>query len=395
MIRKSLRACAFVGAVAVAVVSLGQDAKPLQVEPAKDAAPAGAGGAGGGIFGEFNMGLPDEAIGLIAKQAGVELVVPGNAIWTNAEPITLKVDDGYFWPTFMEMCKQAKISYMPEPGPAGRNKVRLMDVRGGGDPFAEVPRSVSKGFVVLAQSATRTYSVFYGKAAVPPRDTLRLQMQVLIDPVTPVTSWDLPTVTEAVDENGASLVPQNSKGVTFLGGAAGGLLQPVTIDLAENASVGKKIATLKGTLNGTAVVKSEKLDLDLPLPPEGKTVKAPDYDVVLASPKGGAAFVLNVRFISHQADAAPVTPGGKGAPRRGAQMQTQMNLLNSLSVLDAQGNQLISRPSLSLDPQGNAVANIAIMSAKGGGEPAKISWKVPVATKPIQIPFEFKDLAIP
>src|SRR5215471_5666309 len=131
MVGKVLCVSALAGAIATAAVSWGQEAGRPQVE-ATDNVPAG-----GGIYAEFNMALPDEAIAMVAKQAGVELVAPGNAVWANAEPITLKVDDGYFWPTLIEMCKQAKVRFMPEPGPGGRNHIRITDGRAA-DPFAEL-----------------------------------------------------------------------------------------------------------------------------------------------------------------------------------------------------------------------------------------------------------------
>lgn len=385
MIRKSLRVCALVGAITGAAISWGQDAAAPKVEAPLDAPAA----VGGGIYGEFNMAVPDEAIGLVARQAGVDLVPVGEGVWTNAEPITLKVENGYFWPTFLSMCAQAKIRFMPDVGPAGRNRLRLYDAKQGSDPYAGMPQSVSQGFVVMAQSATRTYSIFYGKAAVPTRSTLQVQLQILADPVTPVSSWNAPSVTEAVDENGASLVPKDDRSNLVVAGANTGLMQRATIDLAENASLGKKLATLKGSLSGTAVIKTEKVELDLPLPPEGKTFKIPDYDIVLTSPAAGGAAgsnVLNVRFISHQAEAA--------ARPNARRFQVPMGLVNSISVVDAQGNVLNARGGGFSSDAGNIVSTISVVSGRGG-EPTKLIWKLPMETRQVQVPFAFKDLAIP
>ena len=65
-------------------------------------------------------------------------------------------------------------------------------------------------------------------------------------------------------------------------------------------------------------------------------------------------------------------------------------------VWDGQGNALNYRVgNLSADAQGNTTCTITMMSGRSGAQPAKLIWQLPVETKQIQIPFEFKDLAIP
>ncbi len=391
-----LRGCAFVGVAFLASVVCGQDPAVTVPGPGAPAAAAGAPAVegGGNIFADITEGPADQVLDMVAKQAGVELVVNNDSIWGNAEPVTLKVLGGHFWPVFFDLCKQANIRFQPEYGGQGSTKLRLYEARQmPADFFDRLPRSVHQGFVVMPQSASRSYNIFYAQANPPSGGVFQIQMMVYVDPSTPVTGWAA-TATEAVDENGTSLLPKDDRGGVNYGSSGNPLVQNIGVTLANPVNIGKTLVSLKGAARGMAVVKTEKLDVDLPLPPEGKTIKTSEGEIVIASVKPGGqskAYNLIVRFVT--------TPSEDGRPRGGLRRQSQdrWNLVSTIRIADAQGKTFAYGGGGGGGDDGRGIITYTVNFSAGQdtGEPAKLTWRLPVETKQIQIPFEFKNLAIP
>src|SRR5450759_2620552 len=53
----------------------------------------------------------EEAFDQIAKQAGVDLIVDNPSIWAQADLVFINVKDAAFWPTFMQICQQSRVSF--------------------------------------------------------------------------------------------------------------------------------------------------------------------------------------------------------------------------------------------------------------------------------------------
>ncbi|HWB54414.1 MAG TPA: hypothetical protein VG722_09485, partial [Tepidisphaeraceae bacterium] len=73
--------------------------------------------------------------------------------------------------------------------------------------------------------------------------------------------------------------------------------------------------------------------------------------------------------------------------------------IGQISLLDAEGHQLRSRgPGGGGGGPTHMIYTMTFDRASGRhptGEPARLVWKVPISTKMIDIPFDFKDLPLP
>lgn len=386
-----LRGCAILAAVAgVAAVSWGQvQTVPPAVAPAADAAVA----TGGNITVNFEGTGADVAFDQVSKLAGIELNANGDQVWVDANPIFLKVDKGYFWPTFMEMCAQAGLRFDVENRGQGQTILRLSTANKGLGQYASMQKAGAQGFVIMPTYANRNYSVSYENKQSIPNGNMSIQVMVLVDPSAPISQLSL-VATEAVDENGTSLILPNRNGGSSYGGNMGSPMQNAGINLAAPMNIGKKLVSLKGSMRGMAVIKTENVQLTLPLPAEGKTYKTSDFEVVIRSlkPKAEGAsnkqYELMVDFVTSQER--------KGGLRR-SMSNDQWSLINAIVLKDANGKRYQVNGGGGGGGSNGVTTYTVIISGSDPqvGEPATLQWKLPLETKAVSIPFEFKDLVLP
>ena len=349
----------------------------------------------------------EESFDQIAKQAGVDLIVDNPSIWAQADLVFINVKDAAFWPTFMQLCQQSRISFdqnnYNNQG-AGTRAIHLTNSRNGESPYAKLPSAEADGFMVYAQSAQRNYNLSYDN----PQNTnssFSVQLMVLSDPATPLQQMQQPTVTEAVDENGTSLLPinRNRDGNNYNGGYYGGrtdtLAQQTALSLNYPANAGKKIAKLKGYLRGTAVTKVEQIEIADVLAMKEPLKKAfGEYDMTLypakAAGDGNDANNKNKRYEFRLSLHKKEKPQGTGGIRR--ENRDPNNLVNGMVVTDAEGK----RYNCNLNNINNSDTGIEYTmqlypQQQGIGAPQKLSWRMAAETKEIRVPFELKDMQIP
>jgi hypothetical protein len=171
---------------------------------------------------------------------------------------------------------------------------------------------------------------------------------------------------------------------SMYGGQARHLARNVVLNLAYPANTGKKIARLRGQIQTTVAVKSETLNLDLP-------VDAP------APQKGLAAMSVQIRSV------APVPNGAEARvtvllkrPLKDMEHEAIWNTLSRIELIDADGNRYLSSGVASMGAGGQSMdATVRFFSQKKIGKLARLTWPIPVETREIRLPFEFKDLPIP
>lgn len=377
---------------------------PTMAQPvAAEAKPATPGAQPAASAGKITLNLEgataEDAFDQIAKQAGVDLIVDNPSIWAQADLVFINVKDAAFWPTFMLLCQQSRITFDQYYDQNRGRAIRLYNSGNGENRYAKLPSAEADGFMVFAQSAQRNYSISYENPQAP-NNSFTIQLMVLADPATPLQQMQPPTVTEAVDENGVSLVPtsRNPNNMYYGGnGRMESLAQQTGLSLSYPANAGKKIAKVKGYLRGTAVTKVEKIEIDdLMAMKEPLKKEAGEYDITIAPPKpmnetdkNNKQYQMKVTFRKKQ------RPAGTGGGIR-RENQDYWSLVNGMAITDAEGKRYNNNGGNSNNGDGFYECTMQLYPQQQGmGAPAKLSWRMPAETKEIRVPFEMKDLQIP
>jgi hypothetical protein len=332
----------------------------------------------------------EEAFDAIAKQAGIDLVVDNQGMWQQTDLIFINVKDAPFWPTFLSLCEQARVNFDMYYGSDRPRAIRLY-ASGGENRFAKLPRTEADGFIVFAQSANRSYSVSYDNPA-NINSQFGMQLMIFADPALQITQLGAPTLTEAVDENGLSLLPPAStRGNSYYGGGRmESLMQNAGVQLHYPEKAGKKIASMKGMLRATAVTKLETIEIESPLTAKPLKKEMPTFDVIIQPMKlqkedaDQFRYELKVTFLKK----------GTGGLRR--ENHEFYNLTQTMSVTDAEGRRY------NMSNQGSSGSNESmVVTVQFYGQPsthsapAKLTWRLAAETKEIRVPFELRDLRIP
>jgi len=336
----------------------------------------------------------EEAFDQIAKQAGVDLVVDNPSMWQQTDLVFLNVKDAAFWPTFMQLCQQSRVNFDMYYGSDRPRSLRLYG-GGGENRFSKYPVAEAQGFMVFAQSAQRNYNVSY-EANATPNSSFSIQLMVLTDPSIAITQMGSPVVTEAVDENGTSLmIPAGKRSNMYYGGGRNeSLVQQTGLALEYPANGGKKIAKLKAYLRATAATRMEKIEAESPLTMKPIKKELPGYDVLIQplKPQKDSGeqkrYELKITFIKKRA------AEGTGGLRR--ENNDYWSLLNSIALTDANGRRYNNGGGGSSGGNDSYECTMNFYGqGSNQGEPVKLTWRLPAETKELRVPFEFKDLVIP
>ena len=331
----------------------------------------------------------DEAFDQLAKQSNVELTVGNQQMWFNTDAVEVRAEKGYFWPVFLDLCKQANVRFDPDYNQRGQT-IRLNIGPGPNPQYYSSPRSVSNGFVVMATNANRSYSVAYGMPQASA--SFSIQLTVFCDPQAGVSDLGTATVTQAEDESGKSLIPDNREGresrMFYGGGMRNALVQNAGINLANPKDIGKQIRILKGVLPARVVTKVETLEMDAFDKPVRRELSDFDVTIELLPQKEANPRNWQMRIIFAQ------KPGSRAGLRREFNNDFQ-SLINTMNVHDKGGKRLMASPFGGNSSDGVFTQTVNLMPQEGAGAPAKLVWKLPKETRQITIPFEFKDLPVP
>lgn len=365
---------------------LGSAMAMAQVEPPPAAATSAPAVRKGTLNLELNGVGADEGFDQLGKQAGVDIAANDPQLWANAEPIDLQVKDGYFWPTLIEMCGQARLRFNPHYG-NGRS-VMLERMTPEQQKMPALPMSAHEGTIVRATYANRSATVNY-ESPNPGNSSSQfsIQLSVLMDPGLTTMGATQVVATEAADDRGNSLVPPGRDGSMMFGGQDNQLILQAAVNLLCPKEVGTKITKLKGYVRTTTAAKSELVEIESPLKAEPHTKETPEYTITIGPLKPGQgtpkSYELKVTF-----QAKERKPGG--LRRQSSDLWT---LINRIELRDADGKRLGYAGG---GGGGGPVQEYTVRyRAESAGEPAKLVWRIPTEIRELRIPFEFMDLAIP
>jgi hypothetical protein len=293
--------------------------------------------------------------------------------------ITIDIDRKPFWEAMNLIADKTGIDLRPY----NNEGVRLM--RGGfrmNSPF-----SVVQGpFLVVATQITRTQTEMLANGGGSSSD-FSMQMMVYSEPKLHVLSSSAAvTLEEVTDDAGNSLVPTSLDNRGYYGGAGGCWNLFAQLKFPDHP--GKTIARFKGSGGFLIQTRSQQVQI-----PDVKNVHeitrvVGDMPILFHDLKKNAG-TWQLRFGAN--------PQAFGPNRWG---QLQQSVQQNLQLLDDKGQPLDHR-GMSSSGNNNGVEFTLMFSAdarpNGGssGDPAKLFWEVPTASREIRVPFDFKDLPMP
>lgn len=307
------------------------------------------------------------------------LTAPDNLFQQESFPtVSVDVDHQPFWTVVPRICQQLGVDFRHFKG-----GMRLM--RSGGMQTDGISRIEGPFLVVATQvSFSRTRS-FASKA-----EQTQFGMQVAVYPepkLNVLRGSGAIQIEQAVDSNGNSLLPEGAAGNRIWGGFMGfggwGLYAP----LHYPRNVGTRIARFKGTTAFVIQVESQKVEIpDLGnFQPTTRFI----YNMPVSFDgfkKEGDVWRLHLRINQ---------PNFGGSEWQ----QFMEGVQNRLEVLDVAGNAL-DRRGMSTSSN-NAAMDMSLdfvrsnnVTGQISGDPVRLIWEVPVKTRELTVPIEFKDLPL-
>lgn len=331
---------------------------------------------------------PAELFARVSEQCGVKLeTMPPNLFDSMRDNrLSIDIDHQPFWPAMKTMTEKTGLSLT-----GWNNDMKLTSGQN-----VQGPTVVSGPYQITATNIQRSRMVDLGSGA--SGNTFVVQLMIMAEPKLKMTRASGGAKLEtAVDENGASLVPAGGDGRVDYGYYSSmGNMWHVQAALADVPNIGKRIATLRGSVEAVLCTRSERIEIAQVLDAKNvdKAIGDASITLVEVARRGNDGFELRLRARLNSASAVNANGGGGGGDLDWTRFPMQ-----AIRLLDANGRQLQSRGS-SASVTNNVyetTLQYAMLGLDGSptGEPVTLVWDVPVETKPITIPFEFKDLPVP
>lgn len=318
-----------------------------------------------------------DAFDAVSAQLPAPLKVQGEHVFQGVtDKVTLDCVNEPFWSVMLKLTEQTGIGFTSGQG---NNELSVIGVR------TPPPHQISGAFLVRAESAQRTYSIQYANGNATSSD-FNMVFSVWPDPKMQVAAG--PTarsvrITRAEDDQGREML--DNQGVA--GGWRTSSAINFTIRLRTKNADAKKLAILTGSVFvpinlSFATVRHDKLT-------EETEQKVSDMRVR----------ILPVVKVNDRRYQIKITLYRDGASD---ELWTLVNhsIFSTVRVEDSEGRVLDRAEwgSNSVDGialEGTVNFNRPTRGAEEPGEPAKLIWTIPIESREIEVPFEFRDLPLP
>lgn len=326
---------------------------------------------------------PKQIFAELARQANAEMRPNPPNLWdAKSWPLVdIDIERQPFWVAMREIC--GKIGVSPQSNGMDRSMV-IMDRNAAGRMWGEAPVVVSGPFLVVATYINRSNYVDLNQPQNIGRQC-NVQLMVYFEPKMRVLQASYSAkIDEAIDDKGNSLVMSRS----FVEGMqpVSGWVWNMSASLLPNPNTGDKIAKLKGS--GRFLIQTRSEVAEVP-----DVVNAHEVSREI----GGRRFKLKEVRKSGDAYVAHLTifragwnpnEWNTGVPH------------NTFRMVDARGVALtrINSGNNVGGEQMDITLQFQRQNWNGGenaGEPTKLICEVPVETREIVVPFEFKNLPLP
>lgn len=328
---------------------------------------------------------PQEIFERLSRQcyATLEPFTPDFWQQHGVEPLSLDIDHQPFWVVMKQITQKTGIGLQQWD-----SGLRLA-MTGGQDLG---PQTVSGPFVIIANRVARSQAIELG-AAQQATDEFSVGFTAMAEPKLRLLRAEyVARLEEAVDDRGNSLIPegQNDSGEGFVESSAGvWSFQSPLVYPKQNP--GRRIVRLKGTIGAVLQTKFEKIEFT-------------DVSVARGTSKtgGGVRAVVNeLRKNAEQYELSMVIYPDRFAPADWERIQSSLSSTDVV-LLDDKGNTFMRSGYTSnggnekLEVTMQFVRNPWLNAAgRTGGEPSRLIWNIPTASKDVRIPFEFSGLPIP
>lgn len=289
-------------------------------------------------------------------------------------PITLQIEHQPFWDALRQISEATGVDMQPVGD--GPRIARGTGFRLHG------PSIVRGAFLIVATQISRSQTIALAQPRAAQSD-FSLQMMVYAEPKIRVLGHSATVrLDEAVDDKGHSLLPDAIAPGGFYGGGNGmwNLYAPLKYPTDH---AGTRIAIVRGNSDFVVQTHSDRLDVENPLTVHDLSRNVGGLTVNLYEmKKNGSNYEVRVSITRDPADS-----------RWG---YIQQNINQRLKVYDHAGELMEYRGMSSRAHNSMMEFTLTLAtSPRGGGEPARLVWEIPTASKHLSVPFEFKDLPMP
>lgn len=339
---------------------------------------------------------PEDAFGALAKAAGVKFG-GADTMWDNKalpESVSLDVDAKPFWEVFAELSALSGVGPNPWMYGGGGRRITLVPIAQmgpNGASFSKRPHVIIGPFMLVANSISRNRTVDLANPSAI-TDNTNIQLSVMCEPRIRVGQISQFAISEAVDENGLSLLNANPNMMRMdsMSDVSRTWMFQSNANLVVPANAGKRIATLKGSLLLNVFTRMETFEVpDLGKAADvSKVIGGTKYTLQQAQP-GKQADTWDVSLLVTQEKLLDVGP-----------RQVGYAAVQASQLLDADGNAWQPGGAGGSGSTGNMTYKMTYYGNRGGGEkkpgvPVKFVMELPAEVKEVRIPVEFKDLPLP
>jgi hypothetical protein len=315
-----------------------------------------------------------QAYAELARQAGTTFVsMPPNLLDSLDGRVTLEADRQRFWEVFLALREQTGLDFV-----SSGEGLRLASL---GNGVGGAPVSIHEAFLVRAESASLSHSINYGRGG--SHSGFSLQLAVLPEPKLAVSGGMTAglRIESCLDDNGNELAdPRQPVGVY----TSNDMLM-VGLQLQIPPNLGRTIRTLRGTLRVPLPTRFETIELEDPVGQKKVTQQAGELRVVIDEFRKSGDRQYTTKITLHR----------EGLSESAWAPFAQHAIFGGVQVLDADG-QPLSRSGWGTSGDGKKLeGTLTFRRDKDGPEPLKLQWRIPVETKEIEVPIEFKDLPLP
>jgi hypothetical protein len=324
----------------------------------------------------------------LAKQSGYK-IEPYDKNQARYGNVTATINNQPFWSAMREVCTRANVSVYYY-GDAEGDRIALMPTNYGNSGMIKAAASIKGPFMTVVENLERVNIVNMSDPDKVDR-SIRIQLQTFAEPkVIPTQHAYRPTIEEAVDENGNSMMPtdqqdqgtQSDRRIAFYG----------YIQLPyPTSNPGKRIAKVRGHIDAKIRLGSEAVEIDNPLGAKDvtRTVNGTKVTFKQMTREDDGRYKIELVYVRPaDADAGPWQ-------QEIYQTQPPMELIDPKQgryqsySSGGHGNQDEITREFSFQRRNNEPG------AAKPPEPTKLIIKLATATQDVAIPFELVDLPMP
>ena len=337
-----------------------------------------------------------EAFAELTKKTGY-IIEPYEAGTNQAKygRVTATITNQPFWAAVREICARGNVSlyYYGDDAP---DRIQLMPSNYGQQYAMKAPVSIQGPYMTVLNHLDRVNNV---SMSAPDKVDRRVNLQIhtFAEPKARPTQYAYqPTVTEAIDDNGNSMVPdptdpqqqnmQSPRGLSFYGNIR--LKYPTT-------NPGKRIARVRGHIDAKVRLSSEPWEIADPLKAaeQTKTFGTKKVTFKRFTKSGTGQYIAE--FVFHRGD----NEDAQEFQRNAFQTEPVLKLTDAgdgrYQSWAAGGSSVNDQATRQFTFQRRDSGGRRVAASPDAAEPTKLTLEVPTDVKDVAIPFELVDLPLP